>query len=494
MADMSTASAPPPLGRSTPTFLALPLEDLAGAALDRARQAGASHAEVRVERDPGVRRSGPRPPVSKGRPTGNRPGCRSGCSTTGPGASRRPPTLSTDAAARAAVGALSTWPGRRRRCAGSASSWPTSRSTRTGPGCRRTEINPFDVPAADRAASAAGAGRPACSTSRASTTPTPPSWPSRRTSSTPTWPVPRRCRNGSGSTRPPRRSPVDQQTGEFETMRTLAPPAGRGWEYLTGDGLGLGRRAGRRCPDCWPRRWPHRRSRPATTTWSSIPPTCGSPSTSRSATPPNWTGPSATRPPTPGTSFATFDRLGTLRYGSPVMHVTADRTVEHGLATVGWDDEGVAAQSWDLIRDGVLVGYQLDRRMAARQGFARSNGCAFADSSSHVPFQRMANVSLQPAPDGPSTEELIGAVGRRHLRRRRQELVDRHAAVQLPVHRSALLPHPPRAAGRPAARRGLPGIDHRVLGLHGGDRAVSRPTCSAGRSTAARASPVRWRR
>ena len=48
------------------------------------------------------------------------------------------------------------------------------------------------------------------------------------------------------------------------------------------------------------------------------------------------------------------------------MHVTGDRTVEHGLATVGYDDEGVQAQSWDIIRDGILVGYQLDRAMAHR--------------------------------------------------------------------------------------------------------------------------------
>ena len=67
------------------------------------------------------------------------------------------------------------------------------------------------------------------------------------------------------------------------------------------------------------------------------------------------------------------------------------------------------------MRDGVLVGYQLDRRMAAENGFARSNGCAFADSPLHVPIQRMANVSLQPAPGpgpGPSTEELLSGVDR----------------------------------------------------------------------------------
>ena len=95
------------------------------------------------------------------------------------------------------------------------------------------------------------------------------------------------------------------------------------------------------------------------------------------------------------------------------MHVTGDRTVEHGLATVGIDSEGVEAQSFDLVREGTLVGYQLDRSIAASMGFARSNGCAFADSPMHVPIQRMANVSLAHAgPEGPSTDELIAGVDR----------------------------------------------------------------------------------
>src|SRR5208283_5200507 len=45
---------------------------------------------------------------------------------------------------------------------------------------------------------------------------------------------------------------------------------------------------------------------------------------------------------------------------------------------------------------------------AAENGLGRSNGCAFADSPLHAPIQRMANVSLAPAPGpGPTTEELI---------------------------------------------------------------------------------------
>ncbi len=42
----------------------------------------------------------------------------------------------------------------------------------------------------------------------------------------------------------------------------------------------------------------------------------------------------------------------------------------------------------------------------------RSNGCAYADSPGHIPIQRMANVSLQPDPQGPDTAGLIAQVER----------------------------------------------------------------------------------
>ena len=111
-----------------------------------------------------------------------------------------------------------------------------------------------------------------------------------------------------------------------------------------------------------------------------------------------------------GTSFATLAKLRTLQFGAPAMHVTGDRQAIHGLSTIGYDDEGVAAQTWDIIRDGVLVGYQLDRQMARKQGFGRSNGCAFADAPEHVPLQRMPNVSLQPSPHDVTLADLIGGV------------------------------------------------------------------------------------
>ncbi len=111
-----------------------------------------------------------------------------------------------------------------------------------------------------------------------------------------------------------------------------------------------------------------------------------------------------------GTSFATPEKLGNLKYGSALMNVTGDRITDHGLSTVGWDDEGVAAQKWQIIKDGVLVGYQTDRRIAAHVKQDRSNGCAYADSPGHVPIQRMPNVSLQPDPNGLTLEGLIQSI------------------------------------------------------------------------------------
>ncbi|HXB36205.1 MAG TPA: TldD/PmbA family protein [Acidimicrobiales bacterium] len=202
----------------------------------------------------------------------------------------------------------------------------------------------------------------------------------------------------------------------FETMRTIAPPVGRGWEYLTGP-VAEGNWDWDAEIDRIPELLAEKLAAPSveagiydlvvdpSNLWLTIHESIGHATELDRAV-----GYEAAYA---GTSFATFDKLNNLRYGSPVMHVTGDRTVEHGLATVGLDDEGVAAQSFDLVRDGILVGYQLDRAIAAAMGFGRSNGCAFADSPMHVPIQRMANVSLaHSGQDGPSTEDLIAGVDR----------------------------------------------------------------------------------
>ena len=203
---------------------------------------------------------------------------------------------------------------------------------------------------------------------------------------------------------------VDAAAGSFETMRTLAPPTARGWEAVDGD-------------DVWD--WSAELAElPSLLAEKAKAPSVSAGPTDLVIDPSNlWLtihesighateydraiGYEAAYA---GTSFATPDKLGTMRYGSPAMTVTADRTEEFGLASVGWDDEGVQAQRWDLVRDGIFVGYQLDRVFAPRLGMSRSNGCSYADSPHHVPIQRMANVSLQPGADDLSTDDLIARV------------------------------------------------------------------------------------
>jgi TldD protein len=204
---------------------------------------------------------------------------------------------------------------------------------------------------------------------------------------------------------------VDRTSGAFESMRTLAPPSGRGWEYLTGTGWDFRAELAE-----LPELLREKTKAPSveagrydlvvdpSNLWLTIHESVGHATELDRAL-----GYEAAYA---GTSFATVDQLGALRYGSPLMTVTGDRTALHGLSTIGWDDEGVAAQQWDIVRDGVLVGYQLDRNTARLGRMARSNGCAFADSPRHVPVQRMANVSLRPAPEGPSTEEIVAGVER----------------------------------------------------------------------------------
>ncbi len=205
---------------------------------------------------------------------------------------------------------------------------------------------------------------------------------------------------------------VDRAAGGFETMTTLAPPVGRGWEYLRGTGWDWDAELAEvpgllaektKAPSV--RAGTYDLVIDPTNLWLTIHESVGHATEYDRAI-----GYEAAYA---GSSFATPDQLGTLRYGSEHMHVTGDRTVPHGLATTGFDDDGVATGEWDLVRDGVLVGYQLDRTFAPRLGLERSNGCAFADSPHHVPIQRMANVSLRPDPvRDTSTAELIAGVER----------------------------------------------------------------------------------
>ncbi|MBV9736973.1 MAG: TldD/PmbA family protein [Candidatus Eremiobacteraeota bacterium] len=96
-----------------------------------------------------------------------------------------------------------------------------------------------------------------------------------------------------------------------------------------------------------------------------------------------------------GVSFLEIAQLGKLKYGSDIVTIVVDNTLPEGLATVGYDDEGSKSVTSDIIRDGVLVGYEMSNETAAAIG-RRSNACVRAQAWEFVPMIRMCNLNLLP--------------------------------------------------------------------------------------------------
>jgi TldD protein len=107
-----------------------------------------------------------------------------------------------------------------------------------------------------------------------------------------------------------------------------------------------------------------------------------------------------------GTSFVPPDGIGSLRFGSERINVTADATNPGGLGTYRWDDEGVEGRPVPIVRDGVLAGFLSSRETASEIGLERSGGCMRADGFSRQPIVRMTNVNLEPGEAG-SLDDLI---------------------------------------------------------------------------------------
>lgn len=108
-----------------------------------------------------------------------------------------------------------------------------------------------------------------------------------------------------------------------------------------------------------------------------------------------------------GSSFATPDLLNSLQYGSPIVNFVADNTLEGGLATHGFDDDGVTGQKWYIVKDGVLVGYSTSREVAGEIGLDRSYGSCRADNWGSIPIVRIPNLCLEPGKEKLSLDELI---------------------------------------------------------------------------------------
>ena len=209
---------------------------------------------------------------------------------------------------------------------------------------------------------------------------------------------------------------VAPDQSDFQNRGNVAPPMGRGYEYvlaqdLVGNAAKWGEEASQKL-----------KAKPVdvgrydlvlhpTHLWLTIHESIGHPTELDRANgyEANYAGTSFVAPP---------DKvLGKLKYGPEFMNVQGDRSQEGALATIGYDDEGVKPDDFLIVKNGIFNDYQTTREQANwlkwwydSQGQpTRSHGCSYGDSWSSVQFQRMPNVSLLPGEKEQSFEDLIAA-------------------------------------------------------------------------------------
>lgn len=122
-----------------------------------------------------------------------------------------------------------------------------------------------------------------------------------------------------------------------------------------------------------------------------------------------------------GTSYIDrpLEMVGSYEAAAKIVSVRADRDQAGAAATVGWDDEGVRAGGFDLVRDGVLVDFQTTREGAsslgeyyAKQGMDRaSRGCAAAPTAVEAPMAHTANLALAPGASAGGVDSLRQSLG-----------------------------------------------------------------------------------
>src|SRR5438874_2014789 len=110
-----------------------------------------------------------------------------------------------------------------------------------------------------------------------------------------------------------------------------------------------------------------------------------------------------------GGSFLQPNMLGNFRYGSDLVNIVADATVPRSIGSFGFDDDGVPAQRFHLIENGLFVDYLTGRDTAPAIG-RKSNGTVRAETASRIPIIRMTNINLEPGTT--PIEELIAGTKR----------------------------------------------------------------------------------
>ena len=101
------------------------------------------------------------------------------------------------------------------------------------------------------------------------------------------------------------------------------------------------------------------------------------------------------------------EKIGSYRIGSPLLSLVADATLPGGPGSFGFDDEGIKAQSFNIVRDGKFVNFLSGREQAASIG-RFSTGAMRASSWLHPPAPSMTNIIIQPG--GSSLEDIVGGI------------------------------------------------------------------------------------
>jgi TldD protein len=203
---------------------------------------------------------------------------------------------------------------------------------------------------------------------------------------------------------------------DFQTRGNVAPPAGRGWEYikevdLVGNIERWGEEAAQKLSARSVREGKYDLVLHPSHLWLTIHESIGHPTELDRAL-----GYEANLA---GTSFLAPPRrvLGQFKYGPEFMNIQGDRSQKGAVSTIGYDDEGVRPDDFLIVKGGIFNDYQTTREQAEwldwwyrqKNMAVRSHGCSYAQDWGSVQFQRMPNVSLLPGDANVSWEDLISA-------------------------------------------------------------------------------------
>jgi predicted Zn-dependent protease len=96
-----------------------------------------------------------------------------------------------------------------------------------------------------------------------------------------------------------------------------------------------------------------------------------------------------------GWSFVREEDFGKLQYGSKIMNITFDPTINSQFASYGYDDGGLKAEREFIIKDGLLVKGLGGKESQIRSGIPGVANFR-ASSWNRAPIDRMANLNLEP--------------------------------------------------------------------------------------------------